>query len=238
MKATIVILAALSLASSAGKCRKNTSGGDASNLVELKTSGCFGFCPMFRLTALNNGLVRYEGERFVEKVGKDSFQLTPAELKQLKTKVKDANLWQYPDKIKTDIVDAPFATLIAYEGGRSKTVTGSVDRPAPLLELEALLKDLAEAHGVQVKRGVNPNDPPAKAPKELIVKLKPDVNAGNWVAQFQEIKVRLVRRLGSENIWLVSYDSSQVGEKDMIEVLKSTQGVLEVQANGQVKDRN
>ncbi len=233
MKILVVIMAALSLAASAGKCRKGTAGGDASSLIELRTGGCFGFCPMFHLTALNNGLVRYEGERFVEKTGKDSFQLTPAELKQLKAKVKEVNLWQYPDKINTDIADAPFATLVAYEGGRSKTVTGSVDRPAPLLELEALLKDLAEAHGLQVKRGVNPKDPPAKTPKEVIVKLKPEINAGNWVAQFQEIKVRLVRRIGSENIWLVSYDSSQIEEKELIEYLKSTQGVLEVQTKGQ-----
>lgn len=237
MKTLLFALSALTLIA-AQKCRKDTAGNDTSSLVELKTSGCFGFCPVFQLTVLNNGLVRYDGKQFVEKTGKDSFNLSADELKRLKAKVKEANLWQYPDKIKTEVADAPFATLTAFEKGKSKSVNGSIDRPAPLLELEAYLKDLAETHGLQVKRGVNPHDIPEANRREVIVKLKPDVNAGNWVRQVGEIKLQLVRRITSENIWLVAYDSKQIEEKELLDVLKNTKGVLEAQANQQVKDRN
>lgn len=209
-----------------------------SNLVSLETGPCFGFCPVFKLEVPNNGLVRYEGKKFVEKEGRDSFQLTGAELRQLKDKIKSVNLWQYPDMIKTDVVDAPFATLTAYEADKSKTVRGSIDRPAPLLELEGLLKDLAEAHGLQLKRGVNPNTPPAGTQRELIVQLKPDVNAGNWVNQFTEFKLRLVRRISTENIWLMAFDPKQIEEKTLIGLLKDMDGVLEVQTNKPAKERN
>jgi hypothetical protein len=235
MKTLLFALASLTLVA-AGKCRKSAA--DTSPLVGLETSGCFGYCPVFKLQFLNNGLVRYEGLHFVEKMGKDSFFLAKEELDQLKAKVKEVNLWQYPDLIKTDVVDAPFATLTAYDGDRSKSVRGSFDRPKPLLELEDLIKDLAEAHDFRVKQGVNPNEPPAGTLKEVIVKLKPDVNAGNWITQFQEFKLRLVRRLGEENIWLVAYDPKQIDEQTLLESLKNVDGVVEAQTNMPVKERN
>lgn len=235
MKTLLFALASLTLVA-AGKCRKSAA--DASPLVGLETSGCFGYCPVFKLNVLNNGLVRYEGLQFVEKTGKDSFQLTFDELKRLKTKVQEVNLWQYPDLIKTQVADAPFATLTAYKADSSKNVRGSIDRPKPLLELEDLLKDLAVAHGFEVKRGVNPNEPPAGTLKEVMVKLKPEVNAGNWITQFQEFKLRLVRRLGEENIWLVAYDPKQIDEQTLLETLKNVDGVVEAQKNMPVKERN
>lgn len=234
MKTFLFALASLVLLS-ASKCSRTE---DASNLVELQSGACFGFCPVFQLTALNNGLVRYEGTRFVEKEGRDSFNLTREELNQLKTKVKEVNLWQYPDDIKTDVVDAPFVTLVTWEGDRSKSVRGSIDRPAPLLELENLMKDLAEAHGIQVKRGVNPNEIPAEFRREVIVKFKPEVDAGNWITQFTDIKLTFVRRMSEENIWIVAYDSRQIEEKTLIPMLQHTNGVVEVQPNKQVEERN
>ncbi len=232
MRTTLFLLAALTLMS-ASKCRN-----DASPLAGLETSGCFGFCPVFKLEVLNNGLVRYEGIQFVEKMGKDSFRLTSDELKQLKTKVKEVNLWQYPDLIKTAVMDAPFATLTAYDGDSIKNVRGSFDRPKPLRELEDLLTDRAEAHDFRVKQGVNPNEPPAATRKEVVVKLKPELNAGNWIAQFQEIRLRLLRRLGEENIWLVAYDPKEIDEKTLLDLLKDSDGVVEAQTNLPVKDRN
>ena len=236
MKSTLLILLAVATMA-ADKCGKNKTG-DATPLISLETGPCFGFCPVFKLEVLNNGLVHYNGKRFVEKTGLDSFQLTEAEIKQLKTRVKEANLWQYPDMIKTDIMDAPFSTLIVHEKGKSKTVRGSIDRPAPLLELENLIKDLAEAHDFIVKRGVNPNAPPAGASKEVIVKLRSDQNAGNWITKFTELKLRLVRRISVENTWLVAYDPKQIDEKTLIETLKNSEGVIEVQTNKPVNERN
>ena len=236
MKAILFLLLSLTTMS-AGKCKKKAAA-DVSNLISMETGPCFGYCPVFKLEVLNNGRVRYEGIRFVERLGLDSFQLSETEIKQLKTKMQSVNLWQYPDMIQTDVVDAPFTTLTAFRDGKSKTVRGSIDRPGPLLELEGLVKDLAEAHDFQLKRGVNPNMPPAGTVKEVIVKLKPDVNAGNWINQFTEFKLRLVRRLATENIWLVSYDPKQIEEKTLIDALKDMEGVLEVQTNKPVKERN
>ena len=237
MKLTVLaFLACLSLV--ACKTQKNNALTPGAPFVGLQTGGCFGYCPVFKLTATTSGLVRYEGERFVEKEGRDSFLLSKTELAQLRSKTAAVNLWQYPDRIESDIQDAPSATLTAYEGTRTKSVSGSIDRPAPLLELENMLKDLAEAHGLQVRRGVDPNTVPEATKKELIVKLRPELNAGNWIGQFSDIRLRLVRRISAENIWVVAYDSKEIEEKSIIELLKNTDGAVEVQVNAKVQERN
>lgn len=197
--------------------------------VEIKTGGCFGFCPVVHLKVRNSGLVEYEGIRYAERLGVDSFQLTKAELSELRAAVSQTNLWQYPDRIETQVADAPFVTLTAYKDDQVKSVNGSIDRPKPLLDLENKLKQLADAHGFQFDRGVNPNDIPENRRLELIVKLSPETNAGNWVRQFTEFRFQLIRRLGAENIWLVAYDPKQIDEKAVIQLFKNSRGVLEVQ---------
>jgi hypothetical protein len=220
------------------KTAKNAAPAPASPFVALQTGGCFGYCPIFRLTAFTDGWVQYQGLQFTEKQGRDSFLLTADELARLRAKVAATNLWQYPDRIQSEVMDAPSATLMVYEAARSKSVVGSIDRPAPLLDLENAMKDLAEAHGLQVKRGVNPNAVPEANKKELIVKLRPELNAGNWIGQFSDIRLRLVRRISAENIWVVAYDANELEEKSLIELLKGTDGVLEVQANAKVQERD
>ncbi|MBL7774422.1 MAG: hypothetical protein JNK89_00375 [Saprospiraceae bacterium] len=210
---------------------------DQAPFVELRTGGCFGYCPMFRLTVRNNGRVEYEGFNFAERPGLDSFQLRADELRMLKEKVGQVNLWQYPDQIKSDVVDAPSATLTVFKDGQSKSVLGSIDRPAPLLQLEDLLKDLAEAHDFQVRRGVNPNEPPPGSRREVIVLLKPEVNAGNWIRQFTEFKFLLVRRVSEANMWIVAYDPKQLDEASVLALFKDQPDVLEVQTNQAAPDR-
>jgi hypothetical protein len=175
---------------------------------------------------LQNGQVAYQGIRNMVKMGLDTIQLTNPELKRLKASVKEVNLWQYPARFDSQVADAPPSELTVYEGTRSHSVLGDFQRPKPILELEELLKTLVEAHGLKVKVGVNPYEAPANQ-KEITVKFKPTVNPGNFFMQFDEIRIRIVRRLSAENEWLVGYNPDQVTEKQLIEMLKGMDGVLD-----------
>ncbi len=200
----------------------------ATPFISLSTQGCRGFCPIYTLDFRSDGSVAYEGTQFVEKTGKMEFQLTPEELKQLQAEVQQVNLWQYPEHIESRVADAPYATLKAYDGQKVHAVSGSIDRPKPLMELEMSMKDLAETHGIVVKKGVNPNDPIKKLTAQIIVKLKPEINSGNWIETFgEEIQLRLIRRVSSDNNWLVAYDPIMFKENEIIEIMKNTEGVLD-----------
>ncbi len=237
MRTTLLLL--LFAAFFACKTRKDTPPTNDTNLVRLATQGCRGYCPEYTLDFRNNGSVTYEGIRNIEKMGKVEFQLTPEELRTLKAEVQKTNLWQYPENIESGVADAPYATLTVFDDSKSHPVSGSIDRPKPVLDLEVSLKNLAEAHGLQVKRGFDPNDPILKLTAQIVVKLKSDLNAGNWIAKFDAgIKLRLIRRVATENNWLVAYNPDQFSETEIIDLLKSTEGVLDALPSKDVKNRN
>lgn len=230
MKAQLLAFAAAAVFAACNSS-KNLSAPDT-KLVELRTSGCRGFCPIYRLTFWNNGKAEFEGIKFTAQAGLRNFVLDKTELADLQALVADANLWQYPDRIESTVADAPSATLTAFgDNGKTKSVTGSIDRPKPLLELEARLKRLAEKNGLQVQRGVDANQPAPGYQRELIVQLKDDVNAGNWLRQFQELRLQLVKRIPPNNTWVVAYDTRDVSEKSVLELFRSMEGCISAQPN-------
>jgi hypothetical protein len=211
----------------------------ATPVIELERHGCRGFCPQYKLRFMSNGSVAYEGIRNMEKMGAATIQLSNAELAKLLNEVQKVNLWQYPERIQSTVADAPSSTMQVFKEGKSHSVTGSIDRPKPILELEKMLQSLAEAHGLKVMRGVSPDEADPNAPvKELLVKLKPEANIGNWMMQFSELKLRIVRRVSADNVWLVSYNPNEIAEKDLIELFKGTKEFVEAQPNKAVKERN
>ena len=137
-------------------CAEKPVATDNSVLLEMKTGPCFGYCPVYNLVIRNNGAVEYEGVRFAELIGKKTVQLTDKEYAQLKKRVQEANLWQYPETIQSQIADAPYVTMTVHRGEEAKTVRGSIDRPQPLLDLEALVVKTVEGHGINLTKGVQP----------------------------------------------------------------------------------
>lgn len=207
-------------------------------LLSLQTHGCFGYCPMFTLTLWDNGRLDYLGDRFVEKTGPDTVFVTAEELTRLKTALESTNLWQYPENIPTQIADAPSATLTVFRSdGTSHRVKGSMDRPQPIVDLQKMLQNTAEAHGLKVNKGVNPNEIPPEQRREVIVLLKPEVNAGNWIRQFTDIRLQLLQRTGTENRWLVGYNPKEIEEKALLERLRNSEGALEATPNRRSQER-
>lgn len=230
---------ALYMALSLFSCHPNQKASAASgDLVAFESHGCRGWCPVYKLLFRNDGSAVYEGVQNTVKTGISEFKITKEELSSLQRSVEATNVWQYPEQIPSRVADASGGIITVFRGTTQKSVSGSIDRPKPLLELEKQMKSLAEAHGLDVKTGVNPNEVPAASRSEVIVKLKKDVNAGNWIAQFGEVKLRLIRRVSADNVWLVAFDAKQITEKSVIELLKSTPDVLEVQPNKAAEERN
>ena len=99
------------------KCEKKAAVvADHSPLVQFEMHGCRGFCPTYKLLFRNDGLVEYEGIRNMVKMGKDSIKLTEIELKNLRLAAKEVNLWQYPERIESQIADAPSSSITIFEG--------------------------------------------------------------------------------------------------------------------------
>jgi hypothetical protein len=212
----------------------------ATPLILLETSPCRGFCPVFKLSFRSDGLVTYEGIRFVKKTGSSTFQLTKQELSTLKKKLKKANLWQYPESFPSTIMDAPGASLTIYKGKTSKTIRGSVERPKQVIAMQEYLQVLAEKHSIDLK-GVDPFTPPEPENRtELLVKLKPEINAGNWlrdINQSSKADLRLIKRTGADNIWVVAFEKNRFKTEEILLLIRSNEQVVDAQENREVKER-
>lgn len=219
--------------------KKNAPKEQTGPIAMLETGACRGFCPIVSLTFNADGSVDYEGIRFVKKIGKDRFQLSKNELADLKNKVKNLNLSQYDDRYKSDIMDLPSATVTTWDGRKKKSVSGTAGRPQPVQDFQNYLSGLATVHGFPVM-SYNPDDEiDEKIAKSIIVELKPAVNPGNWIMQFQDIRLRLVRRISPDrNTWLVNFNPNEIDQESLISLVKSSADVVEAQGNMEVKDRN
>jgi hypothetical protein len=241
MKSAILFF--LMLGAISCKCNKKVSVDpkmDNSPLITLETSPCRGFCPVYKIAVKNDGHVDFEGIRFVKNMGQSTFQLTTAELEGLKKHLQEVNLWQYPESFPVTIADAPGSVITIFRGAETKEIRGSIELPKPIRDVAERLKSLTKAHGYNLE-SVDPNAIPNDAPKaELLVKLKPDVNAGNWLNalnQSSKANLRLVRRVSAENIWVLVFDASKHKTADMLTLLKSNESVLEAQENKEAQER-
>ena len=135
------------------------------------------------------------------------------------------------------MVDAPAHTFTVFEGAKIYSVKGTAGIPKPIVALEKLMQDIAEAHGIQVKKGVDPNDP-ATMKGQVIVHFISEVNAGNFCMQFMEMKVRPVRRISEENIWIIGFNPSELTEEQFLNILDGMEGVIKAQPNKAVNERN
>jgi hypothetical protein len=208
-------------------------------LVQLETTGCRGYCPIYKISIRDNKEAEYEGIRFVTPDGVRKFTLSDEEFAGLQDQLKTTDLWKYPESFPVTIADAPGAVITVYDKDKSKVVRGSIERPAPIRALDDYIRAVAHHHGIQPE-SKDPNAIDPAIAKEILIQLKPEVNAGNWIQQFNKDTnqtLRLLQRTGAQNIWRVAYDPTVMPVKDLLLVLKVNGDVVSVQENKQVQER-
>ncbi len=237
MKAMLLfaVLLGVHACKSAGTVRLN----DTIPLCVFETGACFGFCPVYSLTVYPDGRVEYMGKQNVEQEGPVRFELTTSELRSLRAGLEAADLWRQPKLFPTQIADAPFNTWQVFGAeGLTRRVTGTVDRPEVMLQLDKMIIGMGQAHGLELTRGVSPHEPRRAYRKELIVLLEDGINPGNWMMQFEPLRLQLVRRLGEPNRWIIAYDEGEIAGKTLQERLLRTPGVLGVDPNVPAQERH
>jgi hypothetical protein len=70
---------------------------DSAVEISLERTACFGSCPIYTLTVDGSGLVRYEGMAFVEHVGMDSAQISPADVSALVSEAERSGFFLLAD---------------------------------------------------------------------------------------------------------------------------------------------
>lgn len=211
---------------------------DASTLMELKKSPCFGKCPVFEMTISKNGKVTYNGQRFTEKMGKFTKQLSEAALNDLNKKFADTDVFQYKDEYRVEVTDLPSTNIAYHADGKSKTIGGNGTFPDPVVALVKALDEIANSDGWDLV-GADPSLPKHFIQNEFLIQLKKGVNAHELANKFVAQKLAVKKQIApTSNLWLFSYDSSTLSPKKMLETIKASDNVVEAEFNKRLETRN
>jgi hypothetical protein len=159
-------------------------------IATLERTGCYGECPVYRLTVNSDGSVVYVGTRWVKVLGRQVYKISEAQIAELQAAFERANFNQMRDYDKVESTDDDWAHISYRRGGGFKRVRhyhGDNAAPPALGALEDefdRIVDSAGRVGVPAVTGT-PAAPPtpqvaaeAGAPTPSARQLHPSENAG------------------------------------------------------------
>src|SRR6187431_779900 len=94
----------------------------AQAIATLERTGCYGECPVYRLTVNSDGSVVYVGTRWVKVLGRQVYKISEAQLAELQTAFERANFGQLRDYDKVESTDDDWAHLSYRRGAGFKRV--------------------------------------------------------------------------------------------------------------------
>jgi len=113
-------------------------------LASIERTACYGQCPMYKATFLDNGEVVYVGKRFVEKIGTYRTLLSEEEVRSIEKKIAETNYFSLDSLYPTPISDFPSCITEAILNGKRKKVIDKRNPPENLKAFEKFLDSLLE----------------------------------------------------------------------------------------------
>lgn len=153
----------------------------AQPIATLERTGCYGECPVYRLTVSSDGSVVYVGTRWVKVPGRQVYKLTEAQLAELQAAFEHANFMQLRDYDKVESTDDDWAHISVRRGAAFKRVRhyhGDNAAPPTLSALEDEFDRIVDSGrfvGVPTVSGAA--TPPATAPASAIAEPAPSASA-------------------------------------------------------------
>jgi hypothetical protein len=102
----------------------------------MERQGCYGECPIYRVTLYRDGTVQYDGEEYVKVKGRRIGHVDPATFGDLAQRFADAD-WAHATDFKAyDCTDLP-TVLVSFDAKTIEHYWGDSKAPEALGELEA-----------------------------------------------------------------------------------------------------
>ncbi len=213
---------------------------ELTQVVEMSKSPCYGRCPVFRLTIYENGIVSFDGERYTERVGLWVKELEAERYDEILRAFRKANLWRFRNVYRGEYYDAPTVSITYYEEGDVKTIVGKDGRPYQVLELEAMLDNLARSEGWMQIGGESGNYglPENIIANELIVQLREGHDGNRWVRQYRKQEMEVLERVSpSGNYWRVRYNPDIKSPEEMLAMVRRDLEVVGAEFNKKLELR-
>ena len=150
MKGIILLVALITFVFVVFSCKKKGTTNyryKADSLIQMRTTACFGRCPVYTITIDGLGMSKYIGKRFVEKEGDYKKQFNAQETNEIFQAFEDLNLWNYKDEYVADVTDLPTIYLTFTHQGKSKKIKMYYDVPSELRALAKKVEKMTQTEG-------------------------------------------------------------------------------------------
>lgn len=101
----------------------------------IERTACYGTCPAYRLTILQDGSATYEGRRFAEREGRFTGQVDAATMAALRELATEKDIYRMDDLYDKPVTDLPSLIVRIHADHRDKKVIGRVGAPQAFKDL-------------------------------------------------------------------------------------------------------
>lgn len=121
---------------------------NSSVIISLKTSACFGKCPIYTLTINGESKTAvFNGEQNTEKTGLYSKTISSKELNEFVAAFEKAGFFSLDDEYLGHITDFPIKTITYTKDGKTKKIRERSGAPKELTDLIKMLDAYANSEG-------------------------------------------------------------------------------------------
>ncbi len=243
---TIVLFFVASLLISGCSSSKNKVS-DQEYIYELKRGSCFGKCPVFELKVRKDGYALLNATLFNPENGKFEKYLLKAEMKQLVTLFKKADLQSLPDENPTLVADLPMTRLTDNSKGMKKSVKANEKMPEAFENAVIRMEAIVKSNGWKLIEKYE-DTKPVKEPDtrnqvtifdEIIIEPNQGVRLPIWFKDMEAYGVTLIKKIANEqNLWLITYDTKIIEPTLMLNLLKNDKSIKFAEFNKKISPRD
>jgi hypothetical protein len=245
LKTLFVFYVALMFMSSCVSNKNKVS--DQEYIYELKRGACFGKCPVFELKIRKDGYALLNATLFNPENGKFEKNLTKAEMKEVASLFKKADLQKLPDESATMVADLPMTKLTDNSTGKKKSVKANEKMPEAYENVVTKMETIVKSEGWKLIEKYEDEKPVKEAIvkdqvtvyDEIIIEPNPGVRLPVWFKEMEAYGVRLIKKIANEqNLWLITYDTKMIEPTLMINLLRKDKSIKFAEFNKKISPRD
>ena len=118
-------------------------------LASIERTACYGRCPMYKATFMDNGEVKYVGKGFVDKIGTYKTLISQEDVQFIKSNIIEYDYFGLDSLYPTPITDFPSSITEVNLNGKRKKVINRRTPPVNLKDFEKFLDSLLEGKELQ-----------------------------------------------------------------------------------------
>jgi len=209
-------------------------------IFSYSKSPCFGRCPTYGITLLNNGTLKYNGKAHAKKLGTYETQLSEADMKYVKNELKKIDMVALSKRPPDNVADGSSTHFVYEVPNPSLAVSWMGGLPTDLVEIINWLEKInREAQWTKISDPKNTGGyETSEISNQLLVQFKEGTNAEEWVKAYSGVGAKLKKEIdASKNMWLVSFDETLVGPYKFLRNVQGDPAVLSASQNKKLINR-